>query len=193
MKRLLSVALIMVLSQPGPLSSAVGQELAIGLKSAGASGLSASTSPEKKYEDFNKVIQGAKEYDGLFKLYLKDHHLYAEIQNHQFEKPYLLPMAIARGMGLGGHTLNFDEQWILFFHRVGDKVYLVRRNIRFQAKRNTPVAKAVETTYTDSVLIAARIATINPMRQAVVINFNEIFMTNLAQLPFGFLDPNRST
>src|SRR2546421_8577590 len=143
MKRLLFIALVMVLSQPAVPSFAVGQELTVGPKSAGSSALSASPSPEKKYEDFNKVTQGAKEYDGLFKLYLKDDHLYAEIQSHQFEKPFLLPMAIARGMGLGGHTLNFDEQWILFFHRVGDKVYLVRRNIRFQAKHSVPLAKAV--------------------------------------------------
>jgi hypothetical protein len=193
MKRLLFVALILVLSPPVASSSAVSQELAIAPKSAGSSGLSSSTSGEKKYEDFGKVTQGAKEYEGLFKLYLKDDHLYAEIQNQQFEKPFLLPMAIARGMGLGGHTLNFDEQWVLFFRRVGDKVYLVRRNIRFQAKHNTPLAKAVETTYTDSVLLAVRVVTINPLRQGVVINFNEIFMTNLAQLPLGVLDPNRST
>src|SRR5207302_8801903 len=45
---------------------------------------------------------------------------------------------------------------------------------------------------TDSVLLAVRIVTISP-RQGVVINFNDIFMTNLAQLPFGFLDANRST
>jgi hypothetical protein len=183
----------MVLSQAGVPSSAVSQDLTIGPRPASSSGLAASTPPEKKYEDFNKVIQGAKEYDGLFKLYRKDDHLYAEIQNHQFEKPFLLPMAIARGMGLGGHTLNFDEQWVLYFRRVGDKVYLVRRNIRFQAKHSVPLAKAVETTYTDSVLLAVRVVTINPTRQAVVINLNDIFMTNLAQLPLGVLDPNRST
>lgn len=193
MKRLLFIASVMVLSPSATPFSVVGQELTVGPKSAGLSGLSTSTSADKKYEDFNKVIQGAKEYDGLFKLYLKDDHLFAEIQNHQLERPFLLPMAIARGMGLGGHTLNFDEQWVLFFRRVGDKVYLVRRNIRFQAKHSVPLAKAVETTYTDSVLLAVRIVTINPARQAVVINLNDIFMTNLAQLPLGALDPNRST
>ncbi len=195
MKRLLFAALIgvLILTEPGANPSAVSQEQAIPPKAVGPSGLPANPPPEKKYEDFNKVIQGAKEYDGLFKLYHKDDRLYAEIQNHQFERPFLLPMAIARGLGMGGHTLNFDEQWVLFFRRVGDKVHLVRRNIRFQAKKSKPLAKAVETTYTDSVLSAVRVVTINPMRQAVVINLNDIFMTNLAQLPLGLLDPNRST
>jgi hypothetical protein len=194
MKRLRFIALIaaLLLTLPCANPAAVGQELTISPKSAGP-GVPALPSPsDKHYEDFNKVIQGAKEYEGLFKLYQKDDRLYMEIQNHQFERPFLLPMAIARGMGLGGHTLNFDEQWVLFFRRVGEKVYLVRRNIRFQAKRNTPLARAVETTYTDSVLLSVRIVTLSP-RQGVVINLNDIFMTNLAQLPLGFLDPNRST
>ena len=40
----------------------------------------AGANPEKKFEDFDKVVKGAKEYEGLFKLYQKDEHLYAEIR-----------------------------------------------------------------------------------------------------------------
>src|SRR4051812_43953408 len=65
--------------------------------------------PEKKFEDFEKVTKGAKVYEGLFKLYRKDDRLLAEIQPHQLEKPFLCPISIARGIGLGGHTLNFGD------------------------------------------------------------------------------------
>src|SRR5207302_4762085 len=116
-----------------------------------------------------------------------------EIQMHQFERPLLCPIAIAQGMAMGGYTLNFDEQWVLMFRRVGDKVHLIRRNVRFQAKKGSPVAKAVETTYTDSVLLALRIVTINPMKQSVLINLNDIFMNDFAQLNLGSFDANRST
>ena len=146
---------------------------------------------DKKYEDFSKVIAGSHEYDGLFKLHLKEDRLYAEILPHQFDKPLLCPIAIARGMAMGGYTLNFDEQWVLMFHRVGDKVHLIRRNVHYLA-RGGPLTKAVETTYTDSVLMALRIVTINPMRQSVVINLNDIFMTDFAQLGVGSFDTSRS-
>jgi hypothetical protein len=149
--------------------------------------------PDSKYPDFNKMVAGAKEYDGLFKLHHKDDRLFMEIRPDQFERPFLCPMAIARGMGMGGHTLNYDEQWVLVFRRVGDKVHLIRRNVRFQAKSGTPAARAVETTYTDSVLLALRIQTINQMRQNVVIDLNDIFLTNFAQLNLGPFDPSRST
>jgi hypothetical protein len=146
-----------------------------------------------RFPDFNQVMRGAKEYDGFFKLHQKDDHLYCEILPHQFNQPWLCSISVARGGGLGGFMLNFQEEWILSFKRVGDKVFLIRRNVHYKAAGGTPVAKAVETTYTDSVLMALRIVTINQMRQGVVINLNDIFMTNFAELPFGFMDSSRST
>src|SRR5215469_2449437 len=155
--------------------------------------------PAKKFEDFDKVVKGAKEYDGLFKLHQKDEHLYAEIKPDQLDKPFLCPIAVARGAGMGGYTLNFDEQWVLVFKRIGDrerpgdKVHLIRRNVRFRAKSGSPAAHAVETTYTDSVLMALPIKSINHGRNSVLLDFNDTFMTNFAQVGFGAFDPSRST
>lgn len=148
---------------------------------------------EKKFEDFDKVVKGAKEYDGLFRMYHKDEHLYAEIRQDQQDKPFLCPIAIARGAGMGGYTLNFEEQWVLLFKRVGDKVHLVRRNVRFRAKPGSPAAHAVETTYTDSVLMSLPIKSINHSRNSILLDFNDIFMTDFAQLGYGAFDANRST
>jgi hypothetical protein len=144
-------------------------------------------------QDFNTVIKGAKEYDGLYKLYQKDDRLYMEILPQQFDKPILCPIAVARGAGLGGYTLNFDDQWVLIFKRMGNKVHLIRRNVHFKAKSGSPTAKAVETTYTDSVLMALHIVAINQAKQGVLINLNDIFMTDFAQLGLGFFDANRSS
>lgn len=150
-------------------------------------------SPDKRFEDFASVTKGAKEYDGLFKLHHKDDKVYMEIQRFNFDRPLLVPIAIARGMGMGGYTLNFDEQWVMLFRRVGDRVHLIRRNVRFQAKAGTPTARAVETTYTDSVVMALRIVSLNMMRDSVLINLNDIFMTDFAQLGLGMFDSSRST
>jgi hypothetical protein len=150
------------------------------------------TGEPPRFENFDRVIKGSKEYDGLFKLHQKDDKLYAEIRPDQFDKPLLLPIAIARGAGMGGYTLNFGEQWVLLFKRVGDKVHVIRRNVHFTAKAGTPAAKAVETTYNDSVLMSLRIVSINQQRQTVLINLNDIFMTDLARPGLGHFDPSRS-
>ena len=55
---------------------------------------------DKKFPEFDKVVEGAKQYDGLFKLYQKDDKVYAEIGPSQLNTPYLCPIAVARGMGL---------------------------------------------------------------------------------------------
>ena len=148
---------------------------------------------DRRYEDFDKVVKGGKEYEGFFRLHHKEDHVYAEILPHQFEKPFLCPIAIARGMSMGGFTLNDDEQWVLLFRRAGDRVLLVRRNVRFTARGGSPMAKAVETTYHDSVLLALRVVSINQMRQSVLIDLNQIFMTDFAQLNLGMFDASRST
>jgi hypothetical protein len=147
----------------------------------------------KKYPDFDSVVKGAKEHDGLFKLFHKDDQVYAEIRPTQLGQPFLCPIAIARGLAQGGDTLNFGEQWVLVFRREGDRVFLVRRNVRFQARSGSAVAKAVETTYTDSVLMTLRILSIHPIRQGVLINLNDVFMTDFAQLRRGYFDPGRSS
>ncbi|SRR5579883_524702 len=153
----------------------------------------------KKFEDFDKVVKGATVHEGLFKLYHKDENVYMEVQQHQLNKPLLCPIAIARGAGMGGHTLNFEDQWVLIFKRTGDdkhpgdKVHLIRRNVHFRAKAGSPAAHAVETTYTDSVLMALRIKSINHNNNSLLLDLNDIFMTNFAELPFGMFDANRST
>jgi hypothetical protein len=149
--------------------------------------------PEKKFEDFDKVTAGAKQYDGLFRLFQKDDNLFAEIRPDQLDKPFLCPIAIARGLGMGGHTLNFDEQWLLVFKRVNDRIQVIRRNVHFTAKVGSPAAKAVETTYADSILLALHIRSIHPARQSILVSLNDMFMTDFADLGLGRLDTTRSS
>jgi hypothetical protein len=146
-----------------------------------------------RFPDFNTVMRGAKTLEGFFKLHHKEDKLYCEILPQQFNQPWLCSISVARGGGLGGFMLNFQEEWVLSFRREGDRVFLIRRNVHYKASGGTPVAKAVETTYSDSILMALRIVTINQMTQGVVINLNDIFMTDFAQLGMGMFDASRSS
>jgi hypothetical protein len=148
---------------------------------------------DARVAEFNRITKGAKVYEGLFKLYQKDENLYMEIPPQQFNKPLLCPIAVARGAGMGGLTLNFDEQWVLVFKRMGDKVHLIRRNVHVKAKSGSPVERAVEITHSDSVLMSLRIVAFDQAQQmAPLINLNDIFMSDFAQLGLGHFDANRS-
>jgi hypothetical protein len=148
--------------------------------------------PDPRIMEFQNISRGAKTYEGMIKLYQKDENLYAELQPQHFGRQFLLPIAVAKGAGLGGMTLNFDEQWVLLFKRVGDKVHLIRRNVHHKARGGSPTARAVDITYTDSVLMALRIVAINQMNQGALINLNDIFMSDFAELGIGSFDPGRS-
>ncbi|MFO1500377.1 MAG: zinc-dependent metalloprotease [Verrucomicrobiota bacterium] len=152
-----------------------------------------SPAPPPKFRDFNEVTRGLERFDGFFTLYRTNDTLYGEIKAQQLEQPVIAPIAIARGLASAGQPLNFGDEWILVFRRVGDRVQLLRRNIHYKAPDNTPLQKAVKQNYTDSVLLSLPIVTINPAGQGLLVDFGQIFLTDFAQLGIGSLDRSRST
>src|SRR5918998_5889365 len=149
--------------------------------------------PPKKFRDYADVIKDASKIDGLFTLHRKEDHLYAEIKPNQLDQPMICPIAIARGMASAGQPLNFGDEWVLVFKRVGDKIQLIRRNVHHKATSGTPLDKAVRQNYTDSVLLALPILSLNPAGQSVVIDLADIFLTDFAGLGIGSMDRNRSS
>ncbi len=144
-----------------------------------------------QFRDFNEVTRGAEKIDGLFTLHKISDHLFAEIRPDQFNQPLLVPITIARGIASAGFPIG-DDETVLIFRRVGDRVQLVRRNIHFTAPGGSPLDKSVKQNYTDSILMALPIISMNPMRGSVLIDFSDIFMTDFAQLNLGMLDRSRS-
>jgi hypothetical protein len=148
--------------------------------------------PDPLLQEYQAITKEGKAQEGLFKLYQKDDKVYAELLPQHFNKQLLVPIAVARGAGMGGSTLNFEEQWVVYFKRFGNKVHLIRKNVHYQAKSGSPTAKAVDITYADSVLLSLPIAGLNQQNQAVLINLNDIFMSDFGELGLGRFDPSRS-
>jgi hypothetical protein len=148
--------------------------------------------PEKKYRDFAEVTKGAEKIDGLFTLHKKDEHLYAEIKPQQFDQPLLVPTTIARGIAQAGMPIG-DDDMVLVFRKVGEKVQLIRRNIHYKAPSGTPLDKSVKQNYTDSILMALPIVSVNPAGgMSTVVDLSDVFLTDFAQLGLGMLDRNRT-
>ena len=159
----------------------------------------APTKKKKEFEDFSKVTEDSKSYDGFFKLHQKKENLYCEIQPSQLDQPFLCMISVARGLGSGfllsGMTL---EEWLLVWRRVGDNVHLVRKNVRFRAKKGTPIAQAVDLGHNDSVLFSLKIESIHPQRKSLLVNISPVFISDLPPLarsiaPDARFDKTRST
>ncbi len=149
---------------------------------------------DSHFRDFDEVTQGADRLEGLFTLFHKDSHLYAEIRPHQFDTPLIAPIAIARGMAMAGQPLNFGDEWVLSFRRVGDRVQLVRRNIHYKASTE-PLEKAVKQAYTDSILQSLPIVSIRPMGggQSALVDLSDVFLNDFAELGIGPIDRSRTS
>ncbi len=156
--------------------------------------LPAQSPPAKpsKFKEFSEVTKDTTRYDGLFTLFKTNDQVYAEIKPGQFDQPILAPIAIARGLAMAGQPLNFGDEWILVFRRVGDNVQLLRRNIHYEAPKGTPLEKAVQQNYTDSVLMGLPIVSLSP-EGGVLIDFSQIFLSDFAELNLGEFDRNRSS
>lgn len=149
---------------------------------------------EKKFPEWDKVIEGAKQLEGLFNLYYneKEQKLFMEIKQDQFDKEMILPIAIARGAGLmylGGDTLNFGDQWLISFSRAGDRILVIRRNVRFKAESGSPQADAVKISYTDSVIKAVPVKSEKENGRSVLVDLADLLMTDLAGIG---INPDRS-
>ena len=182
-----------MLSSPALADSS--EEQAVASKSpttVSASTSKSSSAKKSKFADFKKTVEDAKKYEGLFTLYHKDDKLYAEIKPSMYNKELIAPIAIARGMASAGTPLNFGDEWILYFRRVGDKIQLVRKNIHYQAPKNTPLEKAVKQNFTDSVLKALPIVSMAP-GGAPLVDLSNIFFTDFAQLGIGSIDRSRTS
>jgi hypothetical protein len=149
--------------------------------------------PPSKFKPFAEVTKDAKKYEGLFDLYQKDEHLYAAIKPGQMDQPFLAPMAIARGLASAGTPLNFGDEWVIEFHRAGDRVHVIRKNIHYEAPKGSPLERAVEQNYLDSIVMAIPVVSENPPGGGVLVDFSDIFFTDFANLRLGGLDRSRTT
>jgi len=152
---------------------------------------------KSKLADWDDTIKGAKKIDGLFPLYYKEKEqkLYLEISKSRYDKELIMPISIARGAGwryLGGDTLNFGNQWIISFRRSANRIHVVRRNVRHTATATKPLAQAVKTSYTDSVIKAVSIKSESSGGGKVLIDAADLFMTDLAGIGIS-PDKTRST
>ncbi|MDX1969242.1 MAG: zinc-dependent metalloprotease [Planctomycetaceae bacterium] len=139
----------------------------------------AATPPASK---FDQAVKEMKKVEGMWPMYYKEQRLYVDLKNNQFNKDFLILTSIAKGvssgMVIGGMTWGDDVLWN--FRKVGDKVHVLRKNVRFKARPGSPEANAVKVAYTDSVLYALPIVSESPGGQLV--DVTRIFLSDDEQI-----------
>ncbi len=151
----------------------IAMALGIGLNSLKTSAFGAEDKLQALTKDMKKI-------EGLFTLFQKDQKLLVQIKSADLGKNYIVITSIAKGISsgqvLGGMSWNFGDDAVWTFKKVGDKLHVLRRNVRFKAKTGTPEAEAVKLAYNDSVLYALPI--LSSEGGGVLVDMTSIFMSD---------------
>ncbi|MBI3909555.1 MAG: zinc-dependent metalloprotease [Armatimonadetes bacterium] len=134
----------------------------------------------KSYED---QIKGATRLEGLFTLYRQKEKLLLEVKPEQLGKPYLAILTLESGLGergiLGGLPLN---DFVFLLRRVHDTVHVIQRNVHFRSDDQGPVERAVQRSFSDSVMASLKIEAEHPDRKTLLLSLNGLLLSDLPGL-----------
>ncbi|UCG76931.1 MAG: zinc-dependent metalloprotease [Gemmatimonadota bacterium] len=170
-----------VFRQPGLLAAALLLALAAAVPAQEAE----QAEDEKKkgpFKDFAELTEDATVHQGFLDVYVKGDKTYMAIPPARIDAPFIVTYEVAEGFGWGGAAggtmLNFEGD-IVAFERHGDRVFLMKRPHRFVAAAGTPQARAVDLTFSSSVLDVAKIESIRE-DSALVIEAQDWFLSDLS-------------
>jgi len=172
--------------------------LALAVIAAGCSGKSASSKPpagaasgaaaasDKPYGDWKKLLKDSQAQSGFFTLHRKRENLYLELRPDQLGTPVLGIFTLSRGIGsnfvLGGLPVN-DR--VIEFRRAGDRVLMIERNYRFAAPAGSPIEKAKDLSFGESVLASLKIESVHDSSHAILVDLAPVLLSDLTDMAEG--------
>ena len=136
----------------------------------------------KAEKTFQKVVKDTERIEGLFTFYQNsdENKAIIEIKPDQFNTEYIYSQKLDRATGergLYGTTMALDY-YIVRWRKLGSRVRLVRKNVRFRATEGSPSARALTNSFSDSVMGSGKILSLpNPEGGGVLVDLNEILFT----------------
>jgi hypothetical protein len=105
------------------------------------------------------VTREAKRVDGYLPVWTREDRTWLEIPTALLDQPMFLASSISGGLGVRGFFPGLmGRERIVVLRRVGNTVQLVARNQHARAPSGTPLARAVDESYSDSLLGFAPLA-----------------------------------
>jgi len=139
---------------------------------------------EKKEKDkpFDEVVKDLEKIEGLFTFYRdnEENKVLLEILPEQFGKDYILSTKVEQATGERGlYGTIMDTQLVFQWRRLGKRVQLVDKNIRFRADAGSPAARAVEKSFSDSLIGSAKAQSLpHPERKSLLVDLGEVLLSS---------------
>ncbi len=130
---------------------------------------------------FMEVVKGAKREPGFFAVWRRDDRAWIEIRPDQIGKPFFF--SIVRTKGVGERMVIaglMGARQIAYFKKVNGHIQLLAKSTRFRARPGTPAARAVKTSFSESMLAWAPIASQpSPRNQSILVEVNDLLLNDI--------------
>ncbi|MDJ0557397.1 MAG: zinc-dependent metalloprotease [Microcoleaceae cyanobacterium MO_207.B10] len=139
------------------------------------------SSNEQDYS-FQELVNGYEKLEGMFTLYRDQEtgQTFMEIQQEQLNQNFLCFITLESGIGEAGLISGLPIKDFIFQLRQNqNNIQFVLPNINFRTDETDPQFRAVERSFSDSVLYSLPIEAINPQSQTLLIDLGNIVMGEL--------------
>ncbi|MGH9861812.1 MAG: zinc-dependent metalloprotease, partial [Candidatus Acidiferrales bacterium] len=137
---------------------------------------------EEKEKPFDEVVKEMEKIEGVFTFYRdkEENKVLVELAPGQLDRDYIFSGKVEQATGERGlYGTIMADQYIFQWRRLGKRVQFVQKNIRFRAQPGSPAARAVEKSFSDSVLSSGKIQSQpHPERKSVLVDLGEILLTS---------------
>ncbi|NOT34487.1 MAG: zinc-dependent metalloprotease [Candidatus Eisenbacteria bacterium] len=144
----------------------------------------AAAAADKPYGDWKKLTKDTEVKKGLFTLYQKRENLYMEIRADQLDQPVLGIWSIARGIGrdfvLGGLSIFNDR--MIEFHRTGDRVLVMEKNMRFVAPSGSAIERAKDLSFGNSAIASLKIESVHDSSKALLVDLAPFLVSDISDM-----------
>ncbi|BAZ67020.1 hypothetical protein NIES4106_17730 [Fischerella sp. NIES-4106] len=143
---------------------------------------------ENRKEDlwrFREAVKGTNKLEGVFTIYRsqEDDKIYLELKPEQLNKNYLCTVTLESGIGESGIYSGLPLQDFLFyFRRVNNYLHFVVRNVKFRTEQDEPELRSLARSFSDSVLYALEIDSIDPYSKNILVDLNDLLMQDFPGL-----------
>lgn len=154
----------------------LGLVLALGLLTQSSVFAKAKAKKEKpKFPELSKKIKKAKKIPGFFNMYKEDNQVYLEIPKSKLNKEFYLFTSLSAGtLGYLMPNWQIDEE-VLYFKKVGKKLFLFEKDKYYKAKKGTPMATSLKKTYLDSMIAQFPIRAASKGESKYLVDANSFF------------------
>ena len=136
------------------------------------------------FKPWEKTLEDTEEIEGFIPMHQKeDRTLYAELSPDRMGENFGMVLHISKGVGVFNlhNGLRLTDTRMMRFRRVGNKVHLVHRNVRFRADEGG-MRTSMRENLGHSVVHAFDIVSKNDSTEALLIEFSDFLVSDYARV-----------